>query len=311
MNTHITGTGRFLPPQVLTNDDLTRIVDTSDEWIISRTGIRERHIAREMTTLDMAEQASLMALADAGLKTADIDLIIVATVTPDRALPSLACDLQCRMGFENAFCFDLGAACSGFIYAVDVASRYLATGGAQHALIVSSEKLSQITDYTDRTTCVLFGDGAGAAVLSASEKPGGQLGSYLAARGDNGAALNCDVGGLVKMDGHEVYRFAVRAMPDAIDQVLKRTGHKAQDLTYVIPHQANIRIIRSVMQRHDISPEKVVISLDRYGNTSSSTIPIALDELARDGKVKKGDLIMMVGFGAGLTYGATLYEWSK
>jgi 3-oxoacyl-[acyl-carrier-protein] synthase-3 len=310
LNAHITGTGRFIPPDILTNQDLSRMVDTSDEWIASRTGIRTRHIARDMSACDMGEAAARAALDTAGLSPADIGLVVVSTTTPDRPLPSLACDLQLRLGLENAFCFDIGAACSGFIYALDIAALYLRTGGVTHALVVCAEKLSAITDYTDRRTCVLFGDGAGAVVLSAADKPGGLLASYLAARGDGGAALHCAPGGCIQMEGQEVYKFAVRAMPEAIEKTLAKAGRNVTELDFIIPHQANIRIIQSVMHRYGLPPDKVAITIDRYGNTSSASIPIALDELAREGRLRPGALLLMTGFGAGLTYGATLFEWS-
>jgi len=306
----LVGTGRFLPPDVLTNDDLSKMVETSDEWIVSRTGIRERHIARGLSALDMGAQAARAALDNAGLSPEDIDMVVAATVTPDRRLPSLACDLQQKMGFSNAFCFDINAACTGFIYAVDVAARYLMTGGAKNALVVSVEKLTDIIDFTDRTTCILFGDGAGAVVLTASGAPGGLLGSHLASRGDAGASLSCPWDGYIQMDGQKVFKFAMLAMPEAIEKVLAETGRTVGDLTYVIPHQANIRIIESVMRRYGIPPDKMIVTIDRHGNTSSASIPIALDELNRAGRIQPGDLLMLVGFGAGLTYGATLFEWS-
>jgi 3-oxoacyl-[acyl-carrier-protein] synthase-3 len=307
---HITGTGRFLPPDTLTNEDLSRMVDTSDEWISSRTGIRVRHIARGMSACDMGERAARNALEASGLSAADIGLVLVSTVTPDRPLPSLSCDLQRRLGLDGAFCFDVGAACSGFIYALDIAARYLQTGGATHALVVCTEKLSAITDFTDRRTCVLFGDGAGAAVLSASARPGGLLASCLAARGDEGAALRCDPGGYIQMDGQEVYKFAVRAMPEAMEKALAKAGRRMEELDFILPHQANLRIIQSVMARYGLPPEKMVINLERCGNTSSASIPIALDELRRANRLRPGALLLLAGFGAGLTYGAALFEWS-
>lgn len=311
MNAYIAGTGRFLPPDILTNDDLSRMVDTNDEWIVSHTGIRQRHIARAMSNTDMAERAARAAMENAGCTACDIDMVIVATVTPDNLFPSTACDVQHRLGLENAFCMDVGAACSGFIYAADMAARYLTTGGARTALVIATEKLSPIIDFTDRSTCILFGDGAGAVVMKAGEAPGGWLGSYLASRGDGGAALTSAPDRMLHMDGHEVFKFAVRAMPEAIDKTLALTGHTPEELSVVIPHQANIRIIDAVMRRHGFPPEKIPVTLDKYGNTSSSSIPIALDELNRGGKLKPGDLVMLVGFGAGLTYGATLFEWKS
>ncbi len=310
MNAHIVGTGSFLPPDVLTNDDLSEMVDTSDEWIRTRTGIRERRMAHELTTLDMAIESGRRALAQSGLSPEDIGVLVVATVTPENRIPSIACDLQHHLGLVNSFCFDLNAACTGFIYALDIAARYIRTGFVKHALVVSSEKLSSITDYTDRTTCILFGDGSGAAALSAREGSGGFLGSYLGAKGDLGAALSTPVGGTVEMNGQEVYKFAVKAMPMAIDRVLEETGLSMDDIDFVIPHQANVRILKSVQDKHNIPPEKMIMTLEQYGNISSSGIPVSLDELHRQKRIRNGDKILMVGFGGGLTYGATVFEWS-
>jgi 3-oxoacyl-[acyl-carrier-protein] synthase-3 len=306
------GTGRFLPPDVLTNADFVRMVDTSDEWIVGHTGIRTRHIARTVKNADMAEAAARAAMENAGCAPADIDMVVVSTVTPDRAYPSLACDLQNRLGLPDVFCLDVSAACSGFIYAVDLAARHILTGGARTALVVSSEKLTPTVDYTDRASCILFGDGAGAVVLKGDERQGGGwLGSLLAARGDDGAALQCVPGGRIKMDGHEVFRFAVRVMPEVIEKLLARAGRAVSDCKFIIPHQANLRIIKAVQRRYALPEEKMVVTIDRYGNMSSACIPIALDELNRAGRLEPGDLLLAVGFGAGFTYGATLFEWSE
>ncbi len=311
MKAHIIGTGSYLPPDILTNDDLAKLVDTSDEWIVSRTGIRERHIAApELSNAEMGCFAARAALADAGVGPEEVDLLIVSTATQDRPFPSTACDLQYRLGAENAFCFDISAACTGFVYALDIADRYIQTGGAKTALVVAAEQLSRTTDMTDRTTCVLFGDGAGAVVLRAREESGGILASCLASRGDFGEAIHSDDDRKIRMKGQEVYKFAVRAMPEAMERVLRKTGKTPDELTFVIPHQANVRIIESVRDKYDIAPEKMVITIGRTGNTSSASIPIALDELNRAGRLAPGALLMLVGFGAGLTYGATLYEWS-
>lgn len=302
----IAGTGHFFPPFVLTNAMLEQMVDTSDEWIVQRTGVRSRHIAKDMGPADMAENAARAALEQAGSPACD--MIVVSTSSPDLYYPSIACRLGARLGIHSAFCFDLSAACTGFLQAFDIAGRAIQTGGAGTALVVAAEKLSSVTDYTDRATCVLFGDAAAAFVLQGSEERH-VLASYMASRNDGWESLYAHVGQYTVMNGQEVYKFATSAMPEAIEKVLERAGKKIGDVRWIIPHQANTRIIKSVMQKFDLPGEKVMITLDRTGNTSSATIPCILDEMNRGGKLQKGDLILMVAFGAGLTYGAVLYEW--
>lgn len=285
---------------------LETMVDTSDEWIIQRTGISERHLAGDLTICDMAESAARQALRQAGSDNAD--LVICATSTPDFLFPSLACRLGARLGIASAVCLDISAACTGFIQAMDIADRYIRTGAARTALVIAAEKLSDIIDYGDRTTCILFGDAAAAVFLSVGE--GEHIkGSFISSRNDGWEFLTGRVGSNLSMAGQDVYKFAVWAMPEAIERVLERSGKTIDDVRWIIPHQANIRIIRSVMQKFNLPQEKVMITLDKTGNTSSATIPCILDQMSREGKLQEGDLVLMVAFGAGLTYGAMLYEW--
>ena len=307
----ITGTGSFLPETVLDNHMLAQMVDTSDEWIVSRTGIHQRRIAKAHTILDMAVDASQKALTMAHVTPGEVNMIIASTSTSLRRFPALACDVQHQLSAVNAVGFDLTAACSGFVFALDIAHHYLQMGTAKTILIVASEKLSDITDYADRSTCILFGDGAGAVVLQAARDKPGLLHTYMESQGDGGAAIRELNNGYLAMNGREVFKFAVTAMPRAIDKVLEGTGVTAEQLAYVIPHQANIRIIESVMHKHGFDKDKMAINIDRYGNTSSASIPIALDEINRAGKLKTGDKLVLVAFGAGLTCGAALYEWKE
>lgn len=299
------------------------MVDTSDEWIATRTGIRERRICREESTVDMAYHAAAAALRDSGIPPESLDFIVAGTVTPDYSTPSLSCLLQGRLGAMGAFALDINAACSGFVYGLDVISAYFATGRVRRGLLVCSERLSAITDFTDRGTCVLFGDAAGAVVLEACED-GGVLSTFVGADGAGSMHLYApsaqpmtpfrqDAGPgespFIHMEGREVFKFAVNAMPLALDRVLERSGHKAEELRHIIPHQANIRIIDAVVKRYGLPPEVIYTNLHRYGNTSSASIPLCLDELNRMGRLQPGDLIALVGFGAGLTYGAALVRW--
>ncbi len=327
VSTIILGTGAYAPARVLTNSELALTIDTSDEWIVSRSGIRERHIAApgEMTS-DMAVNAARLALADAKLQPADVDLLVIATITPDMPMPATACSVQHKLGLSTSTaCFDLNAACSGFIYALDTACAMVGSGRYRHALVIGVEKLSSIVDWTDRTTCVLFGDGAGAAVVGASARPavgliGAKLGSYgdcvdllcIPAGGSNTPAstaslLNRDH--FLKMKGKEVFKYAVRGMEEAARDILEQHGIAANQINLVIPHQANLRIIESIAQYLELPMERFFVNLDRYGNTSAASIPIALDEARRAGRINPGDLTLLVAFGAGLTYGSALIRW--
>jgi 3-oxoacyl-[acyl-carrier-protein] synthase-3 len=312
---------------VLTNTELALTIDTSDEWIVSRSGIRERHIAApgEMTS-DMAVHAARLALADAKLQPADIDLLVIATITPDMPMPATACSVQHKLGLSTSTaCFDLNAACSGFIYALDTACAMIGSGRYRHALVIGVEKLSSIVDWTDRTTCVLFGDGAGAAVIGASPRPavgliGAKLGSYgdcvdllcIPAGGSNTPASTASLASrdhFLKMKGKEVFKYAVRGMEGAARDILEQHGIAANQINLVIPHQANRRIIESIAQYLELPMERFFVNLDRYGNTSAASIPIALDEARRAGRINPGDLTLLVAFGAGLTYGSALIRW--
>lgn len=327
VSTVILGTGAYAPARVLTNTELALTIDTSDEWIVSRSGIRERHIAApgEMTS-DMAVHAARLALADAKLQPADIDLLVIATITPDMPMPATACSVQHKLGLSTSTaCFDLNAACSGFIYALDTACAMIGSGRYRHALVIGVEKLSSIVDWTDRTTCVLFGDGAGAAVIGASARPavgliGAKLGSYgdcvdllcIPAGGSNTPASAASLASrdhFLKMKGKEVFKYAVRGMEEAARDILEQHGIAANQINLVIPHQANLRIIESIAQYLELPMERFFVNLDRYGNTSAASIPIALDEARRAGRINPGDLTLLVAFGAGLTYGSALIRW--
>ncbi|HRZ86733.1 MAG TPA: beta-ketoacyl-ACP synthase III [bacterium] len=321
----IAGTGSYVPDKVLSNADLERMVDTSDEWIMTRTGIKERHLAApDQSTSDLAVVASRRALESAKLAPLDLDLIIVATITPDMQFPSTSCLLQEKIGAKNAFCFDIGAACSGFIYGVEVANMFLKSGAYKNALIVGAEKLSSIVDWTDRSTCILFGDGAGAAVLVADKSESGIVTTYLASDGSSANLLMLPAGGskipatvdtianrlhFLKMEGREVFKCAVTAMEQATGEVLKRAGLKTADITWLITHQANMRIISALAKRLELPDEKVYKNVDRYGNMSSASTAVGLDEVIRSGKLKKGDIILMVVFGSGLTWGSCVIKW--
>ncbi len=323
----ILGTGKYLPEKVLTNADLEKMVDTSDEWIITRTGIRERRIADpEMASSDLATRAALDALEDANTSPEELDLIVVATVTPDVFFPSTACLVQKNLRATKAGAFDLSAGCSGFLYTLAVAKQFIATGTYNKVLVVGVEVLSRIIDWTDRNTCVLFGDGAGAVVLGPTEEGKGILTTVLGSDGEGGKFLTMPAGGskmpatietvqnrlhYVKMDGSEVFKFAVRKMHQASIEALELSGKGIEDIDYLVPHQANIRIIESASKKLKLPMEKVHVNLDRFGNISSASIPIALDEAVKSKKIKKDDLIVMVAFGAGLTWGASVLRWNK
>lgn len=324
----ILGTGSYAPEKILTNDDLSKIVDTSDEWIYSRSGIRERRIAAESErTSQMAATAASAALADAGLTAADIDLIIVATMTPDQPMPATACFVQNILGVPtHAACFDVNAACSGFLYALDTAWAMLQSGRYRHALVIGAEKMSTVLDWKDRTTCVLFGDGAGAVVLGPGRGTAQIIGSKLYAEGAHTGLLcipgggsnaplasapggEAPVGKALTMKGREIFKIAIREMEDAARDILAEHRMSASQINCVIPHQANIRIIEVIAQYLELTMESFFVNLDRYGNTSAASIPIALDEARRSGRVKAGDITLFVAFGAGLTYGSALVRW--
>jgi len=317
----------YVPPRVLTNADLERMVDTSDEWIIQRTGIRERHLVDPgVATSDLAKEASLRALQQAGLTPADIDVIIVATTTPDTIFPSTACLLQNKIGASRAWGFDLGAACSGFTYALTTAAQLIATGAHEHVLVVGADVMSSIIDYTDRATCVLFGDGAGAAVLSAaqSEEGGAILDFAHEIDGSGGQALCMPAGGskmpashetvdkrlhYVHQDGATVFRFAVRKTEELCRRLLAKNGLKPGDLDLFVSHQANRRIIQSAAEKLGLDPARVVINIEKYGNTTAATIPLALADALADGRLKPGHLVMLTSVGAGFTAGTVLLRW--
>ena len=315
----ISGLGCHVPERVVTNDELATLVDTSDEWIIERTGIRERRIAADDEALtDISMPAARRALEMAGVEPASIDLLIVATVTPDMSFPSSAAILADKLGTPDAAAYDLSAGCTGFVYAIAQAHAMLAAGLAKRALVVGADVLSKILDWTDRSTLVLFGDGAGAVVMEQVEE-GGFLGFELGADGGGGASLWLpgsgsrkfdDPDGLVKMNGREVFKFATRIMVTSADAILDECGKTVDDIDVYVPHQANVRIIDHAVKKLGVPQEKTVINVDRYGNTSSGSIPLALADAADDGRLEPGKLVLLTGMGAGLTWGSALIEWT-
>ncbi|MDQ1913251.1 beta-ketoacyl-ACP synthase III [Paenibacillus sp. GD4] len=321
----VLGTGKYVPERVLTNQELEQMVETNDEWIVTRTGIRERRIASpEQAASDLAYEASLKALKNAGVAPEDIDLIVVATITPDMAFPSTACILQDKLGAKKAAAFDLSAACSGFIYGLANAVNFIATGTYKYALVVGTECLSRITDYTDRNTCILFGDGSGAVVIGQVPEGRGFKSFELGADGSGGELLKVAGGGsrcpatpqsleakqhFIHMAGSEVFKFAVRIMGGSAEEALRKAGFDKSEVDLLVPHQANIRIIQSALQRLNLSEEKCMINLDKYGNVSAASIPLALAEAVEQGRVKEGDKLVLVGFGGGLTWGASVLVW--
>ena len=322
----IASIGTAVPPGILTNADLTRMLDTSDEWIVERTGIRERRIARpEQTVAMLSREASERALERAGVAAGELDAIVLATASPDRLLPSTACDLQALLGAHNAAAFDIGAACPGYIYALTVAEGLIASGQSRTVLVVGAEKLSTITDFQDRSTAILFGDGAGASVVRASTRPGrgilstfiksdGRLAPLLLRPGGGSAdpiseKVVCERSHYMKMAGREVFKAAVHAMADACDAALRQAGVSAEEVDLLVPHQANLRIIESTAKHAGIPMSKVMVNLDRYGNTSSASIPLALDQAVTEGRVGPGSLLLFVAFGAGFTWGSAVVRW--
>ena len=323
----IIGIGCYLPEKKLTNQDLEKMVDTSDAWITERTGIKTRHIAApDQATSDLAYEAAVRALADADTKPEELDLIIVATESPDYKYPSTACLLQARLGAKNAAAFDLSAGCSGFVYGLGIGSQSIVSGLYKKILLVGAETLSRITDWTDRNTCVLFGDGAGAAVLGRVEEGYGVLSLDLGADGSGGSHLIQPAGGsrkptthetvdahehLIHMDGQDVFKFAARRMPYACRKVLQKAGMTIDDVALLVPHQANLRIIDNAIDRLKIDRERVWINIDKHGNMSAACVPVCLTEAQQAGRLKKGDNVIMVAFGAGLTWAGALLKWAK
>ena len=321
----IIGTGSYVPERVLTNAELAKLVETSDEWITSRTGIKERRIAAEgENTSDLAAKAALAALENAGITAEEIDLILVATVTPDMFFPSTACFVQTKIGAKNAACFDVSAACSGFLYALEIAQQFITSHTYDTILVIGAEKLSSIVDWTDRNTCVLFGDGAGAAILQHRSGGHGVISTFMGSDGRLSEILQIPGGGsrfpiskenadqrlnCIKMNGKETYKHAVTSMLDAATRALADANIKASDLACIIPHQANLRIIEAIASRMDVPMERFVINLDRYGNTSAAAVAIALDEANRTGRMQVGDYVLLVVFGGGLTWASSVIQW--
>lgn len=321
----IAGTGSALPAKILTNNDLAKLVDTSDEWITTRTGIKERRIAVDGEyTSTFAVEAARQALSMAGIRPDELDLIILGTVTPDFPFPSTACIVQNELGAHNAVAFDVSAACSGFIYGLSIADSFIRSGRTGKALVIGAEVLSRVVDWKDRNTCILFGDGAGAAVIEASEGQSGVMSTHIFSNGSYWDLLHQPGSGsrnpvsnpdtdpnlfFIRMEGNEVYKHAVRAMEESAIAALNANGLTASDISLLIPHQANRRIIDAIAKRLDLDADRVFINLHRYGNTSSASIPIALDEANRQGRLKSGDLLLLDAFGGGFTYGSALVNW--
>ena len=322
----IAGTGSYLPPKILSNQDLEKIVETSDEWILARTGIKERRIAEEKEfTSHMGTKAAQEALNNAMLSAEEIELIITATITPDTPTPSTSCHIQKQLNAKKAIALDISAACSGFIYALSIAQNMISIGTVKNALIIGAEKLSSVINWKDRTTCILFGDGAGAAVLLPSEKKESQIiCNYMQSDGTLGHLLCIKGGGCaspitkenadqdmdtLSMAGKEIFKHAVTRMGESISQVLEKGNLSIEDISLIIPHQANLRIINFLSERFNLEKKQIFVNVQKYGNTSSASIPICLDEAHREGKIQRGDYIILVGFGAGLTWGANLIRW--
>ena len=326
-STVLLGTGRCVPENRVTNDDMAKFVDTNHEWIYSRTGIEERRIAtQDEATSDFATAAARNALEDAGIDATEIDLIVCGTCTPDKAFPSVSCIVQDAIGATNAWAFDLNAACTGFLYSLETARRLIESGAARTALVLGAETTSTLVDFEDRTTCVLFGDGAGAVVIQAGEG-GGVIDSLMGSDGSLAHLLHVSGGGsrqlteeeqaaqsspkAIKMIGKDVFKHAVTRMVETCKELMERNGLGVDDIALVVPHQANVRIIQGVQQRVGMPEEKIYVNVSKYGNTSAASVPVALDEAARLGRIKEGDVVLMVAFGAGFTWGATLVKWTK
>jgi 3-oxoacyl-[acyl-carrier-protein] synthase-3 len=321
----ILGLGSYVPDKIVTNFDMEKMVETTDEWIRSRTGISQRRMARpDESTSDMAAEAGRRALADAGLEAKDVDAIVMATISPDMPWPATSVIVQQKIGAPQAFAFDVSAACSGFVYALATAASFVKSGLAKRVLVIGAEKLSSIVDYTDRNTCVLFGDGAGAAVVGAAGEGHDLLSFHLGTDGSAANMLCMPAGGnlrpashqtvderlhFLKMEGNQVFKFAVRVMEDASEQAIQKAGLTHADISLFVPHQANMRIIEAAARRIEVPMERVMVNLDRYGNTSAASVGIALDEANREGRLKKGDVAVLVAFGAGLTWASTAVRW--
>lgn len=321
----VIGTGSYVPPKIVNNNDLSCIVDTSDEWISSRTGIKERRISEGENTADMAAKAAMKAIENANIKVEDIDLIIVGTATPDSFIPSTACIVQSNIKAVNATCFDISAACSGFIYSLDIATQFIRSGSCRTALVIGAETLSKIINWEDRNTCVLFGDGAAAAILKTSDIEG-ILSIFRGSDGSKGKALVSDaipvknpyvskenldkqMDSTIKMDGREVFKFAVKIITQGVEKLLEDSNCSLEDIKYIVPHQANFRIIESAAKKLGVSEEKFYLNLDRFGNTSAASVGIALDDMVEQNLIQRGDKILLIGFGGGLTYGGIIIQW--
>lgn len=320
MTSRIIGTGSYVPEQIVTNDDLAKVVDTNDEWIRERTGIRQRHIAAEEGTTQMAAEAARRALENAEIEAGDLDIIVMASSSPDKNFPAGACEVQALLGAKKAVAFDLSAACSGFLFAMNVVNEFIRSGVYQTGLVIGAETLSKVIDWTDRSSCVLFGDGAGAAVLQAQET--GIIHTVMGSDGTKGPILSCTSRsngnflngktpelGFTFMNGQEVFKFAVKKVPQCINQVLDEAGADISEIKYFVLHQANYRIVEAAARRMKQPMEKFPMDMDRYANTSSASVPLLLDELNRTGKLNRGDKLVLAGFGAGLTWGAAYMEW--
>ena len=314
-NSRIAGTGSYLPEKILTNADLEHMVDTTDEWIFSRTGIRERHIVADNEfTSDLALQAAYKAIESAGIKADDIDLIIVATTTPDKIFPSTACILQRKLGVSGCPAFDVQAVCSGFVYALATADNFIKAGAAKCALVIGAESFSRITDWTDRGNCILWGDGAGAVILQASHEPG-IISTHLHADGSYENMLHVprkndmNSSDTVVMEGNGVFKVAVNTLDAIVDETLSANGMQKSDIDWLVPHQANIRILQATAKKLSMSMDRVVVTVDKHGNTSAASIPLALDVAVRDGRIKRGEIILMEAFGGGFTWGSALIKY--
>lgn len=321
-DSEIAAFAKYVPENIVTNDDLTRLVETSDEWIFSRTGIKERRISQTENTSEICEKAARDALLKAGVTPEDIELIITATISPDCLIPSVSCIVQKAIGAKGAMAFDISAACSGFVFALSIADKFIKTGTFKNALVIGGEVLSKLMDWNDRKTCVLFGDGAGACVIKRGSSKGGIIGEDLHSDGFKGDALNAvnipvknpfcennaDISGLIEMDGREIFNFATRKVPASINEAVKKAGLSLDDIKYIIPHQANSRIVEIIARKLKLPIDKFYMNMDRYGNTSGASIPIALSEMYEKNLIGHGDKIVAAGFGGGLTWGSVVIE---